>query len=326
MLMSKRALLSLAAASLVFGAETPTAPAAEPYPSGTVNMVVPYPAGGSVDGVARILTQKLNERLGNHFIIENRAGAAGNIGAELAYKAEPNGYTLLSTPPPPLVINQSLYPKLKFDPALFERIIVLGRIPNAIVAASTFTAKNVPELIAYAKANPNKINCAIAGYGTTSHLTSELFQMMAGVKFQHVPYTGSAPALNDLAGGSVDIMFDNLGVARALVDSGKLRLLAVASAKRISSLPGVPTVAETLPGFESDAFYTVVAPPGTPLQIVKKINADIDAALRSPDVAERLAALSAGIVGGTPEQTSVYLRVEADRWKNVIRSANVRIQ
>jgi tripartite-type tricarboxylate transporter receptor subunit TctC len=315
----------LAAAVLLVGSVLHPAYAQE-FPTRTVKIVVPFPAGGSADVVPRVVADWLSRRWGQAVIIENRAGAAGNIGAELAYKAEPDGYTLLSTPSPPLVVNQSLYPKLKFDPALFERIIVLGRIPNAIVTTSTFAAKNVSELIAYAKANPNKINCAIAGYGTTSHLTSELFQMMAGVKFQHVPYTGSAPALNDLAGGGVDIMFDNLGVARALVDSGKLRLLAVASAKRISSLPGVPTVAETLPGFESDAFYTVVAPPGTLLQIVRKINADIDATLRSPDVAERLEALSAVIVGGTPEQTSVYLRVEAERWKNVIRSANVRMQ
>ena len=237
----------LAAAVLIVGSVLHPAYAQE-FPTRMVKIVVPFPAGGSADVVPRVVADWLSRRWGQAVIIENRAGAAGNIGAELAYKAEPDGYTLLSTPPPPLVVNQSLYPKLKFDPASFERIIVLARIPNAIVAASTFAAKNVSELIAYAKANPNKINCAIAGYGTTSHLTSELFQMMAGVKFQHVPYTGSAPALNDLAGGTVDIMFDNLGVARALVDSGKLRLLAVASAKRISSLPGVPTVAETLPG------------------------------------------------------------------------------
>ena len=180
-------------------------------------------------------------------------------------------------------------------------IAVMARIPNSLVVTPKFAAKTVAEVIAYAKANPGKINSAIQGNGTTSHLTSEMFQMMAGVKFQHVPYTGSAPALNDLIGGSVDIMFDNLGVSLALVQGGKLRLLAVASPKRMASLPDVPTIAETLPGFESEAFFSVVAPPGTPQQIVSKINADINEALRQPELAPRMASLSAETVGGTLE-------------------------
>jgi tripartite-type tricarboxylate transporter receptor subunit TctC len=299
---------------------------AEEFPAQTVKIIVPFPAGGSADAIPRIVGDSLSRKWKQPVIIENRAGAAGNIGAALAYRAEPDGYTLLSAPPPPLVVNQSLYPKLNFDPASFGQIIVMARIPNALVVSLRFAPKSVPELIDYAKANPGKINCAIAGYGTTSHLTSELFQMLANVKFQHVPYTGSAPALNDLIAGTVDIMFDNLGVSGELVKDGRLRLLAVASATRLNSLRDVPTVAETLPGFQSEAFYAVVAPPKTPQRIVNKINTDINEALRNIDVLQRLAALSAEAVGGTPQQTADYLRAEADRWGRVIKAANVKLK
>ena len=299
---------------------------AQDYPTRTVKIIVPFPAGGSADVIPRIVGDWLSHKWGQPVIIENRPGAAGNIGAELAYKAEPDGYTLLSAPPPPLVINQNLYPRLNFDPNQFEKIIVMARIPNALVVTPKFAPRSVAEVIAYAKANPGKINSAIQGIGATSHLTSEMFQMMAGVKVQHVPYTGTAPALNDLVGGSVDIMFDNLGVSLPLVKGDKLRLLAVASAKRMASLPDVPTLAETLPGFESEAFFSVVAPPKTPRAIVDKINADINEALRQPELAPRFAALSAEIVGGTPQETADYMRAQIERWNKVIKAANVKLE
>jgi len=298
---------------------------AQDYPARAVKIVVPFPAGGSADVVPRLVGDWLSRKWGQPVVIENRPGAAGNIGAELVYKAEPDGYTLLSAPPPPLVINHNLYPRLNFDPTQFEKIAVLARIPNSLVVTPKFAPKTVAEVIAYAKANPGKINSAIQGIGATSHLTSEMFQMMAGVKFQHVPYTGSAPALNDLVGGSVEIMFDNLGVSLALVKGDKLRLVAVASPKRMASLPDMPTIAETLPGFESEAFYAVVAPPKTPAAIVNKINADINEALRQPELAQRFALLSAEIVGGTPQQTADYMRAEAERWNKVIKAANVKL-
>src|SRR5262249_25271323 len=237
---------------------------AQDYPNRPVKIIVPFPAGGTADAMPRLVADWLSRKWGQPAVMENRTGAAGNIGAEAAFKADPDGYTLLSAPPPPLVINQNLYPRLAYDPTEFVPIIIISRVPNALVVNSNIKARTVPEFIAEARARPGKITSATQGNGTTSHLTSELFQMMANVKFQHVPYRGSAPALQDLVGGSVDIMFDNLGVSLALVKGGQLRLIAVAAAKRMASLPDVPTIAETLPGFESAAWYGVVAPPQTP--------------------------------------------------------------
>ncbi|MCC6888551.1 MAG: tripartite tricarboxylate transporter substrate binding protein [Hyphomicrobiales bacterium] len=305
---------------------TAIAPAtAQDYPSRSVRIVVPFPAGGSADAVPRVVADQLSRKWGQPVVVENRPGAAGNIGSELVYRAEPDGYTLLSAPPPPLVINHNLYPKLNFDPTQFIPIVVISRIPNALVVTPSFKPKSVSEVIALAKANPGRINSAIQGIGSTSHLTSEMFQMMAGVRFQHVPYTGSAPALNDLVAGNVEIMFDNLGVSLALVQGNRLRLLAVASPKRMTSLPEVPTIAETLPGFESEAFYAVVAPPKTPAAIVSKINADINDVLRQPDMPARMAKFSAEIVGGSLPETQAYFRAEVERWRKVIQAAKVKL-
>ena len=225
------------------------------------------------------------------------------------------------------MINQNLYPKLGFDPTKFEPIIVMAQVPNAlIVNPNTVKASGVTELITYLRDNPDKLICATQGNGTTSHLTSELFQLMAKVKLRHIPYRGSAPALQGLLAGDVDVMFDNLGVSLPLVQAGKLKLLAVASPGRLPALPDVPTMAETLPGFEAVAWYGIVAPPSTPKNIADKINADVNEALRQPEVQDLLRKLSAEVFGGSIEKTSKYMHEEVDRWAAVIKSANIELQ
>lgn len=300
---------------------------AQGYPDRPVKIIVPFPAGGTADAVPRLMADWLSRKWGQPVLIENRTGAAGNIGAEAAFRAEPDGYTLVSAPPPPLVINQSLYPKLGYYANKFEPIIVMAQVPNAIIInADRIKATNVAEFIDYVKKNPGKVTSATQGNGTTSHLTSELFSLMAQVKFTNIPYRGSAPALQDLVGGSVDVMFDNLGVSLPLVQAGKLKLLAVASPQRMPSLPDVPTIAETLPGFEAVAWYAIMAPPGTPKAIVNKINADVNEGLRQPEMQDHLKKLSAEVFGGSVDKTSKYLREEVERWGNVIKSANITLQ
>ncbi|HEX8826483.1 MAG TPA: tripartite tricarboxylate transporter substrate binding protein [Xanthobacteraceae bacterium] len=299
---------------------------AQDYPARVVKIVVPFPAGGTADVMPRIIAEWLTRKWGRSVIIENHTGAGGNVGAEVVAKSDPDGYTLLASPPPPLVINQSLYPHPDFDPLQFVPVVVLGRVPNALVVnPDKVPANSVKDFIAFAKADAGKVTDATQGNGTTSQLTSAMFQMMANVKLQNVPYRGSAPALNDLVAGDVDCMFDNLGVSLQLVKAGKLKLLAVASPKRMASLPEAPTIAETLPDFESVTWYAVVAPAGTPAAIVDKVNSGINEALQDPDVQKRLADLSAEPVGGTPQAAGAYLKREAERWKNVIVSAHVTL-
>jgi tripartite-type tricarboxylate transporter receptor subunit TctC len=299
---------------------------ADNYPDHPVKIIVPFPAGGTADAVPRILADWLSRKWGQTVVIENHAGAAGNIGAELVYRAAPDGYTLLSAPPP-LVINQSLYPNLAFDPTKFEPIIVMAHVPNALlVNPNNVKASSVRELVEYLQKNPDKVTAATQGNGTTSHLTSELFQLMAKVKLRNIPYRGSVPALQGLLAGDVDLMFDNLGVSLAPVEAGKLKLLAVAAPHRLPALPDVPTIAEMLPGFEAVAWYGIVAPPKTPKNIVDKINADVNEALRQPELKDRLKKLSAEIFGGSVERTSQYMRAEVDRWGNVIKAAHIKLE
>jgi tripartite-type tricarboxylate transporter receptor subunit TctC len=313
--------------ALMFGATIANNVEAQDYPTRTVRIIVPYPAGGTADVMPRILTDWLSRKWGQSVIIDNRTGAGGNIGAEVAAQADPDGYTLLATPPGPLVINQNLYPHLDFDPLKFVPITVMGRVPNALVVnPEKIPASTVKDFIAYAKANDGKLTDATQGNGTTSHLTSELFQLMAHVKLQNVPYRGSAPALNDLVAGSVDCMFDNIGVSMQLVKAGRLKIIAVASPQRVASMPDVPTIAETLPGFAAVTFYALAAPPGTPAPIVEKISASVNEALHDPDVQKRFADLYAEPVGGTPQATAAYFQEEVTRWKNVITSAHVTLE
>ena len=296
------------------------------WPAKPVRIIVPFPAGGTADLMPRFLSERLSVKWGQPFVVENRAGAAGNIGAEAVYKADPDGYTLLSAPPPPLVINQSLYAKLAYDATQFVTVSVMAEVPNVFLMHPKVGVNTVREAIAYIKTNPGKLNYASQGSGTTSHLTAEMFKTMSGgLNITHVPYKGTAPALADLLGGQVEIMFDNLGVSLQHVRSGKVKALAVASAKRIASLPDVPAMAETLPGFESVAWFGVVAPPRTLPAIAEKLSAAIAEALRTPEVKKRLVELSAEPVGNTPTEMTAYMRADAERWRNVIRTANVKV-
>jgi tripartite-type tricarboxylate transporter receptor subunit TctC len=297
------------------------------YPTRPVKIVVPYPAGGTADVLPRIFADWLSRKWGQTVFIETKPGAGGNIGAEIVANSDADGYTLLATPPGPLVINQHLYPRLGFDPANFVPISIMAVVPNALIAnPRTVAANSVGDLIAYARANPGKVTVATQGNGTTSHLTSEMFQMMANVKFVTVPYRGSAPALQGLLAGDVDVMFDNLGVSLAMVKAGQLKLLAVGTDARLPSLPAVPTVAETLPGFSSLAWFALVAPPHTPHAIADQIAGDIGTALRDPDVQKRLAELSAEPMGSTPEAMKKFMQDEIDRWGKVIREAGVKLE
>jgi len=318
--------IAIAILALALSALCPSRVRAEEYPARTVKIVVPFPAGGTADVLPRIIADWLSRKWGQAVIVDDRAGAGGNIGAEVVAKSDPDGYTLLASPPPPLVISQNLYPQLGFDPTQFVPIVLMGRVPNALVVnPDKIAANSIKDFIAYAATNAGKVTDATQGNGTTSHLTSELFQMMAHVTLQNVPYRGSAPALNDLVAGSVDCMFDNLGVSMQLVNAGKLKLIAVAAPKRMTSLPDVPTIAETLPGFAAVTWYAIVAPPGTPAAIIDKVDAGVNEALRDPDIQKRLADLSAEAVGGTPAATAAYFREETARWKAVITSAHVTL-
>jgi len=298
---------------------------AQEWPAKAVRIIVPFPPGGSADLLPRAVAEKLAERWGQPVIVENRPGAAGNIGADVVFRADPDGYTLLSAPPPPLVINKLLYPKLSYDSAQFVPITVIGAIPNVLLVHPKTNVSTVKELIALAKSNPGKLNYASQGSGTTSHLTAELFKSMAGgLDITHVPYKGTAPALADLLGGQVEMMCDNLGVSLPHVRSGKLKALAVASARRVKSLPDVPALAETLPGFEAVAWFGIVAPPKTPAAIAEKIAFGVQEALKMPEVQKRLSELSAEPMGLSPADTAAYMKRETERWAAVIKSAGVK--
>jgi tripartite-type tricarboxylate transporter receptor subunit TctC len=296
------------------------------YPAKPIRIVVPFPAGGSADALPRLLSDKLAAKWGQPVIVENRAGAAGNIGAELVFKAEPDGYTLLSAPPPPLVVNPSLYPNLGFDASQFVPVTVIAAIPNAMLVHPRVAAKSVQEFVAFARANPDKLNYASQGSGTTSHLAAEMFKSMAGgLSITHIPYKGTAPALKDLLAGQVDLMFDNLGVSLPHVRAGKLKVLAVGSEGRFAGLPEVPAMSEVLPGFVSIAWFGVVAPPKTSPAIAAKLSAAIAEALKLPDVRERLANLSAAPIGSTPAETAAFMKQETERYRAIIRSAGVKV-
>jgi tripartite-type tricarboxylate transporter receptor subunit TctC len=316
-------LASIAAASLIASPAWPLDNSAD-YPTQPIRVIVTVPPGGGVDAVTRIIADKLRQRLGQPVVVENRGGQAGNFGAEAVFAAEPDGYTLMASQPAPLTVNALLYRKLNYDPNGFVPIAIMTTIPNTLTVRPDFPAKTAEELIAYARANPGKLNYASQGTGTTSHLTAELFQSRTGTKMVHVPYKGTAPTLNDLIASHVDLMFTELASALELHRAGKARILAVAAAQRSPQLPDVPTLIEAgVPGFESATWNAISAPPKTPPAIVTKLNQAVVEALNAPDVRAHLATLSTEPIETTPAQAADFIRADASRWADAIRAAGV---
>ena len=322
------ACLSLASVTTVLlSVAVPAAVYAQTWPTKPVRMIIPFPPGGTTDILARVAAQKLSEALGQQVVPDNRAGAAGNIGTELVAKAPPDGYTLVTAPGSTLTIHPSLYAKLGFDPLKdFAPITILAAVPNLLVVHPSLPARNVKELIALAKAKPGQLNYASTGAGQSTHLSMELFKTMAGVKITHVPYKGSAPAVTDLLGGHVSLMFDNMPSALPHVKAGKLRALAVSSLKRSPSAPEIPPVAESgLPGFEVSVWFGVLAPAATPKPILERLNQVLVKALQAPDVRERLASQGAEPVGNTPEQFTQQMKRDLAKWAKVVKDADIRL-
>ncbi len=300
---------------------------AQSFPSKPIKIVVPVVPGTTPDILARLVGNHLAPRLGQPIIVENRGGASSNIGAEFVARAEPDGHTLMVSPPPPLAINETLFPKLGFDPAAFVPVTILVTLPNVLVVNAGMKARNVEELVALAKSSPDQFNGGSTGVGGTPHLSLEMFKAAAGVSIKHIPYSrGLAPALTDLLAGRIDLIFMNLADALPHIRSGQLRALAVASRERVADLPEVPALAETLRGFESATWMAMAAPPGTPPEIASRLSSEIAEVLRLPDVKARLSDISATPVGSSPEEARAFIRSEAARWREVIVSAGIRLE
>jgi tripartite-type tricarboxylate transporter receptor subunit TctC len=323
MTLRRRKFLRLAAGALALPALSRFA-WGQSYPSRPVRWIVPFPPGGGTDILARLIGQWLSERLGQPFVIENRPGGGSNIGTEAAVHAPPDGYTLFLAASVH-AINASLYDKLSFN---FIRDIapVVGiiRVPNVMVVNPSVPAKSVPEFIAYARANPGRINMASAGIGTSQHLAGELFNLMAGIDMVHVPYRGTAPALTDLLGGQVQVLFMSPASSREYIRAGTLRGLAVTSATRSPALPDLPTVGDFLPGFEATLIYGLGAPKNTPPEIVDKLNREINAGLADPNIKARLTEMDGTVLGGSPADFGRLIAEETDKWGKVIRAAKIK--
>jgi len=324
-LAAARRVLQLAGAAVLASALLHSAHALD-YPNRPVRLVVGFPPGGSADIVARLVAQALTERMGQSFIIDNKPGAGSNLGTEMVARAEPDGYTLMADSVSN-AINPTLYKKLNYD-QLKDLIPVasIDVVPNLMDVNIDLPVKTVPEFIAYAKANPDKISMGSGGIGSSPHVAGELFKMMTGVSMLHIPYRGVALATTDLLGGRVQVLFDTLPAAVANIRAGKIRALAVTSKKRAGTLPEVPAMNEFVPGYEADSFHGISAPKGTPREIVDKLNREINAALADPKLKARLAELGAEVFTGTPEDYGRYLKGEIERWAKVIEFSGAKAE
>jgi tripartite-type tricarboxylate transporter receptor subunit TctC len=323
MRLPRRTILGLAAGAVALPASSRFA-LAQAYPVKPVRFVVGFAAGGSNDILARLFGEWLSERLGQPFIVENRVGASGNIAAEAVTKASPDGYTLLFVNAPN-AINATLYDKLNFNFA--TDIVPVGgimRVPNIMEVTPSLPVQTVPEFIAYAKANPEKLNMASAGIGTSIHVSGELFKMMTGIRMAHVPYRGSAPMLTDLMGGQVQVTFDNLPASIEFIRAGRLRPLAVTTATRSEVLPDVPTIAQFVPGYEASAWFGIGAPRNTPSDVIATLNREVNAGLADPKIKAKLADLGGTIIPGSPADFGRLIASEIEKWAKVIKFANIK--
>ena len=322
---SRRAAICLIAMGFAAFLSTGSA-LAQDYPTRPVRWVVGYPPGGATDILARLVGQRLSERLGQKFIIENKPGAGNNVGTEAVVNADPDGYTVLLVNPAN-GINASLYAKLSFN---FIRDIApvagLARVPNVMIVPNDFPAKTVAEFVAYAKANPGKVNMASSGNGTSIHLSGELFKAMTGVEMQHVPYRGSAPAITDLLSGRVQVMFDNMPSAISHIRAGTLRALAVTTESRSPELPNIPTVGDTVKGYEASAWFGMGAPAKTPKEIIDKLNKEINAILAEPEMKKKIADMGGVTLTGPPEDFGKIIVSETDKWEKVVKFAGARVE
>ncbi|MDB5500652.1 MAG: transporter [Tardiphaga sp.] len=300
--------------------------AALDYPTRPVRFVVGYPAGGATDILARLIGQRLSERTGQQFVVENKPGAGNNIGTESVVNAEPDGYTVLLVNPANY-INATLYAKLSFN---FLRdiapVAAFNRTANVMTVAKDVPAKTVPEFIAYVKANPGKINMASSGNGTSVHLSGEMFMMMTGAKMQHIPYRGAAPAITDMLGGQVQVIFDNMPSIIQHIRAGSLRALAVTTAARSELLPDVPVLADSVPGYEASALFGMGAPKKTPPEIIAKLNSEINAVLAEPATKAKLIELGGDPLTGTPEAFGKMIAAETEKWEKVVKAAGVKVE
>ncbi len=298
------------------------------YPSKPVRLIVPFAPGGTTDVLARLVAQKLTDSLGQQFIIENKPGAGGNIGTELAVKSPADGYTLVMSFDGTMAINPNTYAKMPFDPQKdLVAVANVAQVPLLIVVHPGVAAKSIAEFVALAKASPGRINYSSAGHGSTGHLTGELFRLRAGIEIVHVSYKGGGQAVQDLLGGQIQMLVTALPTVEGHLKGGKLRALAFASSKRVPGAPEVPTFAESgHPGMEVSSWYGILAPAGTPQEIVRRLNAEINRVLLAPEVRERLTALGAEPTGGSPEQFAQVIRVDTARWAKVVSDAGIRIE
>ena len=317
-------ILRLFAVAMLVGATATAALAQADYPNRTIKIIVPLAPGGTADVLPRIIGEKLTARWGQPVIIENRAGGGQHIGTEAVARAEPDGYTLLSSASGPLVVNPSLYPNLSYDPTAFEPITVMASLPYVLVVNPKLPAQSVAELIVYAKANPDRLNYAAPGGGSQTQLAIEWLKILTGTRMTFVPYKGSAPAITDLIAGHVDLMFDNLANSLPHIRAGRLRALAVANERRLAEFPDLPTMAETFPGFVATSWFALLAPPKTPATTVDKIWQAVAETFRMPEAERRMRELGAAPGGSTPAATAAFIRQETERWRKVIVQADIK--